>query len=112
MLFMSKTSTAPRPAFAIASRVRFSRYSCRRRKSTRSSQSTCIRPGAGSEATGNSAFGVLPTVRLDFQPIGDLSVLRFELEMRAPGFHLQQRREIRVAKLEADHVADVLMDER
>src|SRR5487761_479245 len=109
MLFMSNTSTAPRPAFAIASRVRLSRYSWRRRKSTRSSQSTCMRPGAGSEAVGNSALGM---IRLLFEPVGHLAVLRLELQIGAPGFHLKQRGKIRVAQLEADHVGDDLMHER
>ena len=46
MLYWSKTSSAPRPEFASALRVRARRYSCSRRKSTRSSKSTCMRPGA------------------------------------------------------------------
>src|SRR6267143_1850203 len=106
MLFMSNTSTAPSPAFAIASRVRVNRYSCRRRKSTRSSQSTCMRPGAGREPTGNSALDIQTSVARVVQPIGDGSILGFELELGAPRFHLEQGGEIRVAQLEADHVGD------
>src|ERR1700681_3506935 len=117
MLFMSKTSTAPKPAFVIASRVRARRYSCSRRKSTRSSQSTCMRPGAGSDATGNSRLGMLVSFWLLLQlpivkAIRDLPVLGVKLEVRAPRLQLKQAREIDVAQLVADQVHDDLMYER
>src|SRR5450759_2288859 len=125
MLFMSKTSTAPRPALAIASRVRPRRYSCRRRKSTRSSQSTFIRPGAGREAIGNSAMGMYVLCWRGFAPsigcarlrslvkaVGDLPVIGLELEVGAPGFQLEQAREIDVAQVVADQADDDLMHER
>src|ERR1019366_3419417 len=118
MLFMSKTSTAPRPALAIASRARPRRYSCRRRKSTRSSQSTFIRPGAGREAIGNSALGMFVRCWRGFVPligcarlrylvkaVGDFPVIGLELEVGAPGFQLEQARENDVAPL-VPHQAD------
>src|SRR5450759_3388831 len=109
MLFMSKTSSAPRPALAIASRVRPRRYSCRRRKSTRSSQSTCMRPGAGSDAIGNSAFGMFVRRRRGFglsviEAVGDPSVFGIELEVRAQRFQLEKAREVDIAQLVADQV--------
>src|ERR1700694_3279714 len=117
MLFMSKTRIAPRPALLMASRVRLSRYSCRRRKSTRSSQSTCMRPGAGSDATGNSALGMLVRNRRAvalsvIQAVGDLPVIGVELQVGAPGFHLEKAREIHIAQLVSDQVDDDLMHER
>src|SRR5204863_186556 len=48
MLYWSNTSTAPSPDFASAWRARPRRYACRRLKSTRSSKSTCVWPGAWS----------------------------------------------------------------
>src|SRR6266849_2766674 len=65
MLCWSKTRSAPSPERARAWRVRPIRYACSRRKSTRSSKSTCMRPGAwmgrsqrwcGSSASGVAAF--------------------------------------------------------
>src|SRR3989454_8933285 len=65
MLCWSKTSSAPSPDRARAWRVRPIRYACSRRKSTRSSKSTCMRPGAwmgrsqrwcGSRASGVASF--------------------------------------------------------
>src|SRR2546426_2686925 len=65
MLCWSKTRSAPSPERASAWRVRPIRYACRRRKSTRSSKSTCMRPGAwmgrsqrwcGSSASGVASF--------------------------------------------------------
>src|ERR1700674_1130779 len=98
MLFMSNTNTAPRPALAIASRERPRRYSCKRRKSTRSSQSTCMRPGAGSEATGNSGLGMLAGQRLVAQPVGYRSGIGLELEIGSSGFQLEEAGEILVAE--------------
>src|SRR4030095_6617872 len=46
MLYWSKRRRAPSPDFASAARTRPTRYSCRRRKSTRSSKSTWVWPGA------------------------------------------------------------------
>src|SRR6266550_3683403 len=46
MLCWSKQRSAPSPEGASACRTRARRYACRRRKSTRSSKSTCMRPGA------------------------------------------------------------------
>src|SRR5882672_9578906 len=46
MLCWSKDSSAPRPEPASAARTRARRYSCRRRKLTRSSKSTWVWPGA------------------------------------------------------------------
>src|SRR5262245_6578851 len=48
MLYWSKTRSAPRPEPASAWRTRPRRYALRRRKSTRSSKSTCMCPGAWS----------------------------------------------------------------
>src|SRR5665213_1772362 len=125
MLFMSNTSTPPRPAFAMASRVRFKRYSCRRRKSTRSSQSTFIRPGAGSDATGNSALGMLARsgcvfglliggtrLRAVLEPIRHLAILGQQVEVRARGFELEKAREVNVTQLVADQVHHDLMHQR
>src|SRR5437764_12019664 len=90
MLFMSKTRTAPSPASAIAWRARPRRYAWRRRKSTRSSQSTCMRPGAGTDVTVNSALAVA-TKRLDgFEPVGNRSPVRLQREVGAAGRQLQQ----------------------
>src|SRR4029077_12497552 len=79
MLFMSKTSTAPSPASAIACWARPRRYVCSRRKSTRSSQSTCIRPGAGTDVTVNSGLAIVASCRLE--PVGDRTGVRNELEI-------------------------------
>src|SRR5437667_3166855 len=46
MLYWSNMRSAPRPERASAWRARPSRYACKRRKSTRSSKSTCVCPGA------------------------------------------------------------------
>src|SRR5690242_16794694 len=46
MLYWSSRSTAPSPEAARARRARPSRWACRRWKSTRSSKSTCMWPGA------------------------------------------------------------------
>src|SRR2546426_4996918 len=48
MLYWSNMRSAPRPERASAWRARPSRYACKRRKSTRSSKSTCVCPGAWS----------------------------------------------------------------
>src|SRR2546422_507517 len=48
MLYWSNMRSAPSPERASAWRARPSRYACRRRKSTRSSKSTCVWPGAWS----------------------------------------------------------------
>src|SRR5262249_23835704 len=48
MLYWSKTSSAPSPEPASARRTRARRYAWSRRKSTRSSKSTCMWPGAWS----------------------------------------------------------------
>src|SRR6202165_1465198 len=98
----------------MTSRVRARRYSCSRRKSTRSSQSTCIRPGAGSDATGNSRLGMLVRFWLVLQlpivqPIRDLPVLGIEFEVRAPCLQLEKARKIDIAQLVADQVHDDLM---
>src|SRR5262245_52016304 len=55
MLFMSNSSRAPRSDASRAARARPSRQARRRLKSTRSSKSTFIRPGAGTDAVGNAA---------------------------------------------------------
>src|SRR6267143_92867 len=66
MLCWSNESSAPRPEFASAARTRARRYPCSLRKSTRSSKSTCVRPGAcsgrsqrcaGSTSSGRTIFG-------------------------------------------------------
>src|SRR5882762_534090 len=66
MLCWSNESSAPRPEFASAARTRARRYPCSLRKSTRSSKSTCVRPGAcngrsqrcpGSMSSGRTIFG-------------------------------------------------------
>src|SRR5258708_21590517 len=66
MLCWSNESSEPRPEFASAARTRARRYPCRLRKSTRSSKSTCVRPGAcsgrsqrcpGSMSSGRTIFG-------------------------------------------------------
>src|SRR2546428_9010030 len=54
MLLVSNSSTAPRSEASSCCRPRASRYSRRRSKSTRFSQSTPCSPGAGVVATGNS----------------------------------------------------------
>src|SRR5256712_195269 len=109
MLFMSKTSTAPRPAFAIACWARPRRYVWSRRKSTRSSQSTCIRPGAGTEVTVNSGR---PTIAiLGLEPVGDRTGVRNELEIRRPGFELEQGGEIAIAEAVLDQLDDDRLDE-
>src|SRR2546422_1610670 len=109
MLFMSKTITAPRPAFAIACWARPRRYVWSRRKSTRSSQSTCIRPGAGTEVTVNSGR---PTIAiLGLEPIGDRTRVRNELEIRRPGFELEQGGEIAIAEAVLDQLDDDRLDE-
>src|SRR5207237_10346805 len=90
MLFMSKTRTAPSPASAIAWRARPRRYAWRRRKSTRSSQSTCMRPGAGTDVTVNSALAVA-TVGLDgFEPDRNRPPVRLLPEAAAARLQLQQ----------------------
>src|SRR2546427_727285 len=84
-----------------------------------------MRPGAGSEATGKSALDILARFRralrfsftrvgrrLFFKAIGNFAVLWQEIEPRAPGLHLEERREIRVAQLEADHVGHDLGHQR
>src|SRR5437660_11748418 len=81
MLFMSKTRTAPSPASAIAWRARPRRYAWRRRKSTRSSQSTCMRPGPGTDGTVDSGLAVA-TVRLDgLESVRNRSPVRLQLEV-------------------------------
>src|SRR3984893_4591720 len=112
MLFMSKTSTAPRPAFPMASRARPRRYSCRRWKLTRSSQSTCMRPGAGSEATGNSGVGMFVAPRLVAQPVGDRPRVGFELEIGSLCLQLEEACEILVAEPVADQVDHDLVHQR
>src|SRR6267378_1432571 len=66
MLCWSNESSAPRPELASAARTRARRYPCSLRKSTRSSKSTCVRPGAcsgrsqrcaGSTSSGRTIFG-------------------------------------------------------
>src|SRR5712691_6530191 len=84
-----------------------------------------MRPGAGSEATGKSALDILARFRralrfsftrvgrrLFFKAIGNFAVLWQEIEARAPGLHLEERREIHVAQLEADHVGHDLVHQR
>src|SRR5580658_6681970 len=61
MLLLSNTSRAPRPLASIAPMARRSRYSRRRAKSTRSSKSTFIRPGAGAIGREGVAMGDLQT---------------------------------------------------
>src|SRR5574339_761599 len=65
MLCWSKHSNAPRPDCTSAARVRARRYSCRRRKSTRSSKSTCVRPGACSGRS-QRCFGSISSGRACF----------------------------------------------
>src|ERR1039458_5472928 len=57
MLLLSNTSRAPRPLASIAPMARRSRYSRSREKSTRSSKSTFIRPGAGAVGRDGVAMG-------------------------------------------------------
>src|SRR3990172_810570 len=59
MLEVSNSNRAPRPCTSSCSRARRSRYSRSRGKSTRSSQSTPMIPGAAVVATGNS-FMIIP----------------------------------------------------
>src|SRR5438045_7919503 len=111
MLFMSKTRTAPSPASAIAWRARPRRYAWRRRKSTRSSQSTCMRPGAGTDVTVNSDLA-RATRRLDrFQPVRNRSLVRLQLEVRAARLQLQQCGKVLVTEAVANEVDDELVDE-
>src|ERR1700694_3364647 len=109
MLFISKTRTAPRPALWIAARARPKRYSCRRWKLTRSSQSTFMRPGAGSEATGNSGFGMLHRLRLIAQPVVYVPMIRFERETGSPRFQFEKAGEVLVAETVANQVDHYLM---
>src|SRR5580658_194290 len=55
MLLLSKTSSAPSPAFSIAALARSRRYWRSRPKSSRSSKSTYIRPGAGVRGSAGTA---------------------------------------------------------
>src|SRR5438128_12291027 len=84
-----------------------------------------MRPGAGSEATGKSALDILARFRralrfsftrvgrrLFFKAIGNFAVLWQEIEPRAPGLHLEERREICGAQLEADHVGPDVVHRR
>src|SRR2546427_5642175 len=66
MLCWSNERSAPRPELESAARTRARRYPCSLRKSTRSSKSTCVRPGAcsgrsqrcaGSTSSGRTIFG-------------------------------------------------------
>jgi hypothetical protein len=57
MLLLSNTSKAPRSLDSSAPMARRSRYSRSREKSTRSSKSTFIRPGAGAIARDGVAMG-------------------------------------------------------
>src|SRR6267143_3476072 len=66
MLCWSNERSAPRPELESAARTRARRYPCSLRKSTRSSKSTCVRPGAcsgrsqrcpGSMSSGRTIFG-------------------------------------------------------
>src|ERR1700674_682316 len=109
MLFISKTSTAPRPALWIAARARPKRYSCKRWKLTRSSQSTFMRPGAGSDAIGNSGFDMFRHLRLVAQPVGHVPRVRLQLDTGTTCFQLEEAGEVLVAKAVADHVDDDLM---
>src|ERR1700716_4012626 len=102
MLFMSKTKTPPRPAFAIAARARPSRYSWRRRKSTRSSQSTAIRPGAGTAVT----------VKSDLEAIRYRPLVGHELEICVACLQLQQSAKIDVPQALPEERDDDLMGER
>src|SRR5256886_16166288 len=111
MLFMSKTRTAPRPASAIAWRARPRRYAWRRRKSTRSSQSTCMRPGAGTDVTVNSALAEA-TKRLDgFEPVGNRSPVRLQREVGAAGLQLQQGGKVPATQASPDEPDDDLVDD-
>src|SRR5438874_10053944 len=111
MLFMSKTRTAPSPASAIAWRARPRRYAWRRRKSTRSSQSTCMRPGAGTDVTVKSDL-VRATRRLDrFQPVRNCPLVGLQLEVCAARLQLQQCRKVLVTQAVADEADHELMDE-
>src|ERR1700680_2765595 len=109
MLFISKTRTAPRPALWIAARARPRRYSWRRWKLTRSSQSTFMRPGAGSEAMGNSGFDMFHHLWLVAQPVGNVPWVGFQLETGTACLQLQEAREVLVAQAVADQVDDDLM---
>ena len=62
MLCWSNESSAPSPDCASAARTRARRYSCSRRKSTRSSKSTCVRPGACSGRS-QRCFGSMSSER-------------------------------------------------
>src|ERR1700722_10240350 len=55
MLLLSKTSSAPSPAFSIAAMARSRRYWRSRPKSSLSSKSTYIRPGAGVRGSAGTA---------------------------------------------------------
>src|SRR5207302_9169120 len=107
MLFMSKTSTAPSPAFAIACCARPSRYVCSRRKSTRSSQSTCMRPGAGTEEIVNSDRATVAI--FGREPIGNWTGVRHQLEIRRAGLEREQRREVAVPQAGVDQLDDDLV---
>src|SRR6202046_2414944 len=66
MLLLSKTSSAPSPALSIACRARSRRYWRSRPKSSRSSKSTYIRPGAGATGSAGTAMGAPVLVRCSF----------------------------------------------
>src|SRR5919204_1526876 len=106
MLFMSNARTAPSPRRPIAWPTRPSRYSWSRLKSTRSSQSTAIRPGAGTEVTVNSDGIVLGLLADRLEPIGDFTALRLERQIGPASLALQEGREIDVATTIADQADD------
>src|SRR5438874_13831635 len=108
MLFMSKTRTAPSPASAIAWRARPRRYAWRRRKSTRSSQSTCMRPGAGTDVTVNSGRAM---VVFGAEPVGHRTRVRGQIEIGRPGLELEQRREVAIAQAGVDQLDDDLVNQ-
>src|SRR2546422_216480 len=110
MSLTGRATSSESPASAIAGRARPRRYPWRRRKSTRSAQSTCMRPGAGTDVTVNSVLAVA-TERLDgFEPVRNRSPVRLQREVGAARLQLQQGGKVFVTQAPSDEADDDLVD--
>src|SRR5579863_8369448 len=71
MLLLSKTSSAPSPAASMAALARSRRYCLSRPKSSRSSKSTFIRPGAGARGSAGTAMAAPVSSHLILGPCSE-----------------------------------------